>query len=126
MKSHDRTVFIDRKIEIVISEIENNFSCALRPETLARLVNLSPSRLRHLFKSQTGEAPIRYLKSRRMQESAVLLRTTTLRVKEIMNRVGITDGSNFVHEFEKEFDVPPTMYRRLHAQFNSGHGHSTD
>src|SRR6202140_3379927 len=114
------TAPIDLKIQIVVCEIESNFARSWSAEELARLVSLSPSRLRHLFKSQTGEAPMRYLKSRRMQEAAVLLRMMTLSVKQIMHRVGMTDASNFVHEFERGFGVSPSMYRRLQAAFSSG------
>ena len=111
---------IDLKVSVVASEIESNFARSWRAEEFAHLVRLSPSRLRHLFKSQTGEPPMRYLKLRRLQEAAVLLRTTSLSVKEIMYKVGIADASNFVHEFEKQFGASPTIYRRQ-AQFNSKH-----
>ena len=51
-------------------------------------MNLSGSRLRHLFKAEMDQTPAQYLKAIRMREAAMLLRTTFLSVKEIMNRVG--------------------------------------
>jgi len=119
MNFSEGTVPIDRRVQLVTSEIENNLSRAWSAEELAALTSLSPSRFRHLFKSQIGEAPMRYLKSRRMQEAAVLLRTTTQSVKQIMHRVGTTDASNFVREFQKGFGVSPTMYRRLYGRLTS-------
>jgi len=113
MNFPEATASTHSKVRIVASEIESNFARSWRAEGFARLVRLSPSRLRHLFKSQTGEAPMRYLKVRRLQEAAVLLTTTTLTVKEIMYRVGIADSSHFAHEFRRLFGVSPTEYRTM-------------
>jgi AraC-like DNA-binding protein len=116
MPSSEASHAIALKVRSVASEIESNYARPWRAEDLAHIVRLSPSRLRHLFKSQTGEAPMRYLKLRRLQEAARLLRTTTLSVKEIMHRVGIADSSHFAHEFKRLFGVPPTEYRMMREQ----------
>ena len=55
MNFSERTVPLDRRVRLVTSEIESNFSRTWSAEELAQLVNLSPSRLRDLFKAQTGE-----------------------------------------------------------------------
>jgi AraC family transcriptional regulator, arabinose operon regulatory protein len=102
---------MDQRVEVVISAIETDFARAWDIARLARLVNLSPSRLRHLFKAETGKTPAKYLKSIRLREAEKLLRTTFLNVKEIMNRVGIADESYFGHEFKKEYGSPPSKYR---------------
>lgn len=78
---------------------------------LGQLVNLSGSRLRHLFKAEMDQTPAQYLKGIRMREAATLLRTTFLSVKEIMNRVGISNESHFVHEFKKAHGLAPSKYR---------------
>jgi transcriptional regulator GlxA family with amidase domain len=92
---------------------------------LGQLVNLSGSRLRHLFKAEMDQTPAQYLKTIRMSEAATLLRTTFLSVKEIMNRVGISNESHFVHEFKKAHGLAPSKYRnaaqsqlQLHKKFN--------
>ena len=102
---------MDRRVEVVVSTIETGFSRAWGIEELARLVNLSPSRLRHLFKAETGKTPAQFLKGLRMLEGERLLRTTFLSVKEIMNRVGISDESYFGHEFKKAYGLAPSKYR---------------
>lgn len=81
---------------------------------LAKIVNLSPSRLRHLFKTETGRTPAQYLKHLRLQKAELLLSTTFLTVKEIVNRVGLNTGSHFVREFKKVYGVTPTTYRSSH------------
>ena len=111
MNLAETIVRVDRRVWIVSSKIEDNFYRGWSAQELGQLVNLSPSRLRHLFKHQTGETLRRHLISRRLQEARLLLLTTTLSVKEIRNRVGIADASNFTHQFQKEIGMSPTMYR---------------
>jgi AraC family transcriptional regulator, arabinose operon regulatory protein len=101
---------MDRRIEVVISKIDNDpGSCSL-PE-LAALVLLSPSRLRHLFKQETGTTPSHYLKTARLVKAELLLRTTFLSVKEIMNVVGLT-SSHFIRAFRHRYGLSPTEYRQ--------------
>lgn len=102
---------MDRRIQVVSSAIDRNFRHAWDIEELARLVNLSASRLRHLFKSEIGQSPMQYLKSVRMAHAEMLLRTTFLSVKEIMHRVGISNESHFGHEFKKAYALAPSKYR---------------
>jgi len=56
--------------------------------------------------------PAQYLKLLRLLEAERLLKTTFLSVKEIANRVGITNASHFVREFKRVYGVAPTAYRR--------------
>jgi AraC family transcriptional regulator, arabinose operon regulatory protein len=65
------------------------------------LVFLSPSRLAHLFKAETGVSPMRYLKTQRMQKAKLLLETTPLSIKEVMIYVGVNDKSHFIKDFKK-------------------------
>ena len=101
---------MDRRIELVISKIDSDpGSCSL--PALAALVLLSPSRLRHLFKQETGTTPSHYLKIARLVKVELLLRTTFLSVKEIMNLVGLP-SSHYVREFRREYGLSPTEYRQ--------------
>jgi AraC family transcriptional regulator of arabinose operon len=102
---------MDRRIEVVISKMESQISKPWEIGEMARLVNLSASRLRHLFKTETGKTPAQYLKYLRLQKAELLLRTTFLTIKEIANRVGLPTGSHFVREFKKVYRVAPTTYR---------------
>ncbi len=102
---------MDRRVQIVSSALETDFRRAWDIVQLGQLVNLSGSRLRHLFKAEMDQTPTQYLKAIRMREAATLLRTTFLSVKEIMNRVGISNESHFVHEFKKAHGLAPSKYR---------------
>jgi AraC-like DNA-binding protein len=101
---------MDRRIKVVVSKIENDpGSC--RFSELAALVHLSKSRLRHLFKQETGKTPSQYLKSVRLRKAEELLRKTFLSVKEIVNQLGIVSSSHFVRDFKKTYGMSPTAYR---------------
>lgn len=103
---------MDRRIEVVISKIETRFSVSWDTPTLAKLVGLSPSRFRHLFKQETGTSPARYLKDFRLRKAETMLRTTFLSVKQIVKAVGIESNSHFVRDFRKMYGTTPTAYRR--------------
>jgi AraC family transcriptional regulator of arabinose operon len=102
---------MDQRIQIVQSAIEKDCRRPWTITALAKLVNLSPSRLRHLFKAETGLTTNQFLREVRLREAEKLLRTTFLRVKEIMNRVGFLDESHFGHEFKKTYGLSPSKYR---------------
>lgn len=103
---------MDRRIEILIAKIESDTSAAWNVASLAAHVNLSPSRLRHLFKEETGTTPANYLKDLRLRSAEELLSTTFLSVKEIVRRVGLGSESHFVREFKRIRGTSPTKYRR--------------
>ena len=103
---------LDRRIQIVSSALKTDFRRAWDSDQLGQLVNLSGSRLRHLFKAELDQTPAQYLKAIRMREAASLLQTTLLSVKEITNRVGISSESHFVHEFKKAHGFAPSEYRK--------------
>lgn len=79
---------------------------------LAALVDLSPSRFRHLFKQETGTSPAQYLKDFRLRKAEVMLRTTFLSVKQVLKQVGLGSNSHFVSDFRKIHGMTPTAYRR--------------
>ena len=79
---------------------------------LADSVNLSASRLRLLFKAETGLTIQQYVKRQRLQRAQELARTTFLRVSEIADLLGFDDVSHFVRDFRLMFGVTPETYRR--------------
>jgi AraC family transcriptional regulator of arabinose operon len=103
---------MDRRIDLIITKIETEPAGAWDTASLAALVNLSPSRFRHLFKQETGTSPAQYLKDFRVRKSEVMLRTTFLSVKQILKQVGIGSNAHFVRDFRKMYGMTPTAYRR--------------
>jgi AraC family transcriptional regulator, arabinose operon regulatory protein len=108
---------MDRRVELVIEQIEADVSGAWDTARLAAAVNLSASRFRHLFKEETGTTLPQYLRERRLERAEVLLRTTFLSIKEVMTESGLTSVSHFVQYFKRRYGFTPTAYRKHLATF---------
>jgi len=102
----------DYRIRKVLELVEDDPSRSV-PE-LARLVNLSSSRVGHLFRLQVGVDLESYLRNARLQRAAELLQQTELSIKEISAKVGYSHASSFDRGFRSKFDVEPVDYRRQH------------
>lgn len=105
---------MNSRVQTALALMQENLQGAWSPDTLARAVNLSPSRFQHLFKAEVGMAPRHYLRALRMEQARKLLQTSQLTVKQIMNRVGVEDKSHFAREFKKAYGLSPTAYRATH------------
>jgi transcriptional regulator GlxA family with amidase domain len=103
---------MDPRVEKTISIIKDDLNKDLPLGELARTVNLSPSRLNHLFKTAIGLTIARYIKSLRMERAKELLETTFLSVKEIVSESGLKDESHFVQNFKAAHGLTPLRYRR--------------
>ena len=89
----------------------------------AQSVNLSVWRLCHIFKSDVGMPPIRYLRLLRMERAKTLLESSFLSVKEIAFQVGLNDESHFVRDFKSTYGFSPAHYRsRFQNQRANGNG----
>ena len=77
----------------------------------AQSVNLSVWRLCHIFKSDVGMPPIRFLRLLRMERAKDLLESSFLSVKEIAFQVGLNDESHFVRDFKSTYGYSPALYR---------------
>lgn len=110
---------MDPRVQTVIAIIEKDL-CRQKPLTaLARSVNLSPSRLRHLFKAETGMTPAQYLKFLRLEKAKHLLETTFLSAKVIMSRIGMANINHFTEDFKRAYGLPPVRYRAHFHYANS-------
>ena len=88
----------------------------------AQSVNLSVWRLCHIFKTDVGMPPIRYLRQLRMERAKDLLESSFLSVKEIAFQVGLNDESHFVRDFKSTYGYSPALYRSKFRSNGSGNG----
>jgi AraC family transcriptional regulator, arabinose operon regulatory protein len=101
---------LDFRIEKTLQIIAANPAKTV-PE-LARLMNLSTSRLRHLFRQHTGSSLSSFLLNRRLEQAAELLLNQNLLIKEITSTVGYGHEPSFVRAFSRRYGCSPTSYRR--------------
>jgi transcriptional regulator GlxA family with amidase domain len=107
-------------VQAAMLYIEEHCSAVLSLDNVAKSLNLSGSRLRHLFKDDIGLPPTKYLKRLRMQRAKDLLTSTFLSVKEINTKVGGTDLSHFVRNFKTAYGMSPLRYRLSMLKRNHG------
>lgn len=100
----------DFRIQTVLQVIKSDPSA--RISELACRVNLSSSRLSHLFKTQTGLSLSDFLANERLEKAADLLRKTEMRVKEITFSIGYCQEPSFNRAFKKKFNHSPLSYRK--------------
>jgi AraC-like DNA-binding protein len=91
--------------------MQEDFRGELSLGEFAQSVNLSVWRLCHIFKSDVGMPPIRYLRLLRMERAKDLLESSFLSVKEIAYQVGLNDESHFVRDFKSTYGFSPALYR---------------
>jgi len=56
-------------------------------------------------------SPERFLAQVRLEAAKHLLETEFLSVKEVMNRVGVADATNFSRSFKTAYGLTPAKYR---------------
>lgn len=105
---------MDQRVQAAIAFMKTNLHCKLTAVDIARAVRLSPSRLRELFKDQTGTSLARYQRELRLERTKHLLETTFLSIKEIAASVGIDGISHFVRDFKKAHAMTPSQYAERH------------
>lgn len=81
-------------------------------EALARQsMNISPSYLLELFRSQLGQSPMAMLNRFRLERTAGLLVGTQMGIAEIAALVGIDDPNYLTRRFRLQFGMTPTEFR---------------
>ena len=108
----------DRRLLLVLMLVEENIQRQLVIRDLATAVNLSCGRLAHLFKSEVGISPQRYLNNIRMEKARELLENGVLSGKEIAAEVGIPNASRFCRSFKARYGVTPKEYRKTHLRID--------
>lgn len=93
--------------EVIEANLYNNFSLI----ELATLTNLSLSSFKREFVKHYDSSPAKYIKQRKLQRAAKLLKSTALRVSDIAFDCGFVDLGHFSKSFQKNYKVTPSDYR---------------
>jgi AraC-like DNA-binding protein len=109
---------LDRRILLAMMLFEEGTRRQFFIEDIAKAVNLSSGRLAHLFKSQVGVSPQRYLNTIRLVKAKELLERGGLSIKEIAAEIGIASVSRFCRRFKTTYGVTPNEYRKTHLRLD--------
>ncbi|WP_425388775.1 helix-turn-helix transcriptional regulator [Escherichia coli] len=81
-------------------------------DCLVKYSGYSRRQLQLIFREYTGMPLGKYIRSRRICRSALLLRLTTLPLSEISNRLFYDSQQSFQREFKKSIGITPLSYRK--------------
>ncbi len=91
--------------------IEANLYNRLTLEDLAGLTNLSLSSFKREFVKQYGNSPAKYIRERKLERAAKMLKGTDLRISDIAYDCGFTELAHFSRTFQKTYGLAPSDYR---------------
>lgn len=100
-----------RRVQLARAAMDEDPGAPWTLAQLGRVACLSPYHLHRSFRAVTGIAPMSYLRQRRVDTAARLLRTTELPVAVIAGRAGFENFSAFSRSFRVAMAATPTAYR---------------
>jgi AraC family transcriptional regulator, exoenzyme S synthesis regulatory protein ExsA len=92
--------------------MDANFSHNLSLEEFARLCHRSVSSFKRDFKKHFSVSPGKWLLTRRLEYSTLLLRKSDLNITEITFECGFEDVSHFSKAFKEKFGLSPINFRK--------------
>lgn len=98
-------------IERAKEYITNNFTSDISLMEIAAYAHVSPFHFSRIFKTFTSQSPHQFLLAIRLQQAAMLLRTTALPVADIAFSSGFNSIEHFTAAFRKKFRQPPAAFR---------------
>lgn len=102
---------VDARIAAVIDYLSADLAAKQTIGNLARVAELSESRLAHLFRAETGVTPLQFLEQQRMVKARELLLMTGRPLNSIAEEVGMADATWFARVFRRHVGVSPRAYR---------------
>ena len=104
--------FVDTRAGQIQEYLEQHYTRSLGLKEIAALVSLSPWRVSHLYKSQTGQTITETLTQLRLRQAARLLAYTSRTVAEIAVDVGFESVYYFSRVFKKVYGFSPLAFRK--------------
>lgn len=98
-------------LQIVLDDMNMNYSSKKSIDEYAKLLNISTSRFRHLFAEVYGISPHKMLLNIRIQKAKHFLLETDLSISDIAKQVGYDDALYFSQIFKKHTGFSPKLYR---------------
>lgn len=99
-------------IERAKQEIEMRLSTPLRVEEIAARAGFSHNHFTRLFYAAVGSTPSQYIRARRVERAAHLLKNSTLPIKAIAAQCGLGDLQAFNKTIRRELKMSPRQLRK--------------
>ena len=96
--------------------IEANLFSQVGIEDLAQKSNLSVSSFKREFKKLYHDSPANYIKTKRLEKAAELLRASSERITDIAFDCGFNDLANFTKSFHDKYGASPSQFRSTRTE----------
>lgn len=104
----------DRLLNKVVLYIEENLNNPrLSVEDLSKHVGMSRGSLYYKILELTGQSPVEYIRSVKLDKAAVLLEKSDLNVSQIAYMVGFATPTYFAKAFKAKFNIQPSEFKSL-------------
>ncbi len=96
-------------VEQIVNYFEDHYAEKISLDQIAENMYLSPFYISKIFKSETGDTPIRHLINIRLEKAMELLKDGfSGSIKEVAVSVGYEDAYHFSKLFKKRYGFPPS------------------
>lgn len=100
-------------VEQIVNYFEDHYSEKISLDTIAENMYLSPFYISKIFKSETGDTPIRHLINIRLERAKELLQQDRdMSVQKVAAAVGYDDAYHFSKLFKKHYGISPSQVRK--------------
>lgn len=100
-------------VEQIVSYFEDHYAEKISLDQIAENMYLSPFYISRIFKSETGDTPIRHLINIRLERAMELLKNgVSGSIQEIAEQVGYDDAYHFSKLFKKRYGFPPSQAKK--------------
>ncbi|MFC5407181.1 helix-turn-helix domain-containing protein [Cohnella soli] len=106
---HIDPISVTERIETYLQQHFDDYN--LNIQMIANDLGFSVSYISRIFKEDTGNTIMDYVKELRITKAKELLKATDLRVQEIVELVGYKDVSSFIRKFKQKLQMTPQEFR---------------
>lgn len=100
-------------VEQIVTYFEDHYNEKISLDQIAENMYLSPFYISKIFKSETGDTPIRHLINIRLEKAKELLESGYQgSIQEVAALVGYDDAYHFSKLFKKHYGITPTQARK--------------
>ena len=100
------------RIALAIRYMNTHLFEPINVAAVAESVNWSQSHFSREFKAHTGYSPYEYIILRRIDKAKHMLTSTQMTVKQIAYHTGYNSEENFIHSFQKNVGLSPSLFRK--------------
>lgn len=101
-------------VEQIVNYFEDHYAEKISLDQIAENMYLSPFYISKIFKSETGDTPIRHLINIRLERAKELLENGECNsIQEVAAMVGYDDAYHFSKLFKKKYNIPPSRIKRI-------------